>query len=250
MYPHPDPDLDPSQLYEEGECFIAHLGLGEEWGELVEKPTAMMLPDESGSIVEVAAGNLHSLLLGSSGSIWSVGAGWEGPLGHGDMASTAIPRPVVGLSSVRIERIAAGDVHSLALSGTGEVWSWGWGAYGQLGHGATASLTTPRRIEHLPCVVQISAGSSHSLFVCSRGRVHTCGRADDGQCGHGPARGARAAEQPEPELLPRVVEALAGLQVVAARAEGEASYAVVRSGERYAWGAQLGLLPMLHAGHA
>lgn len=145
-----------SALEEEGECFIAHLGLGEEWGMPVERPTAMSLPEGSAPIMEVAAGDMHSLLLDRSGAVWSCGGGWEGPLGHGDPASSAVPRPILALAAVRIDRIAAGGVHSLALSETGQVWSWGWGIYGQLGHGDTRSLSAPRRIEAAPpAVVQV-----------------------------------------------------------------------------------------------
>ena len=55
-----------SSLCEEGETFVAHLGLGEdcEWGEPVPTPTPVAMPEGVlGAPVEVAAGNLHSLVL-------------------------------------------------------------------------------------------------------------------------------------------------------------------------------------------
>jgi len=224
-----------SALEEEGECFIAHLGLGEEWGMPVERPTAMSLPEGSAPIMEVAAGDMHSLLLDRSGAVWSCGGGWEGPLGHGDPASSAVPRPILALAAVRIDRIAAGGVHSLALSETGQVWSWGWGIYGQLGHGDTRSLSAPRRIEAAPpAVVQISAGHAHTLLVCRTGRVYTCGRAEAGQLGHG-GEG--------PQLTPLAVESLAATQVVEAHAQADCCHALGRGGERYAWGAGFERVP-------
>jgi alpha-tubulin suppressor-like RCC1 family protein len=35
----------------------------------------------------------------------------------------------------RIVAVASGWRHSLALDAEGRVYSWGWGSYGQLGHG-------------------------------------------------------------------------------------------------------------------
>lgn len=36
---------------------------------------------------------------------------------------------------IKVKQVACGDVHSCALDATGQVWSWGWGEFGQLGLG-------------------------------------------------------------------------------------------------------------------
>ena len=89
-----------SSLYEEGETFVAHLGLGEdrEWGEPVSTPQPVAC---AGQAVEVGCGALHSLILCADGALLSFGGGWEGVLGHGDQASLSVPRPIAGLSDVR-----------------------------------------------------------------------------------------------------------------------------------------------------
>ena len=86
-----------SQLEEEGEVFVGHLGLGAEWGAAIVSPTPITFPEGLSAVVEVAAGSLHSLLLSDSGGVWSMGAGWEGPLGHGDEASLGVPRLIASL---------------------------------------------------------------------------------------------------------------------------------------------------------
>ena len=57
--------------------------------------------------------------------------------------------------------ISAGQVHSLVTSGkAGEIWSFGRGVFGRLGHGGQDSEAVPRLIEALSgvAVKQVSAG--------------------------------------------------------------------------------------------
>lgn len=147
--------LGSSSLEEEGEVFIAHLGTSFEWGEPIVQAREVLLPENAGACVEVAAGNLHSLFLCEAGAIFSCGGGWEGPLGHGDEGTLAVPRPIAALAHVHVERIAAGAAHSLAVA-SGGLWSWGWSRHGQCGHGEAQSILSPRRVEDLERVVQVS----------------------------------------------------------------------------------------------
>ena len=135
-----------SSLFEEGETFVAHLGLGEdrEWGEPVHTPMPVVTTC-LGPAVEVGCGALHSLILCADGALLSFGGGWEGVLGHGDEASLSVPRPIAGLRDVRVDRVAAGGSHSLALV-AGALWSWGWNRHGQLGHGDSHARHTPCRV--------------------------------------------------------------------------------------------------------
>jgi len=218
-----------SALFEEGENFVAHLGLGNEWGDPVDSPRPVALP--AGTVcVEVAAGSLHSLFLSGAGVVYSVGGGWEGPLGHGDEGSIAVPRPIA--FNVRIESIAAGGAHSLAIDAHGAAWSWGWGRHGQLGHGDERSHNMPLRIAGLGGVVQVAAGAAHSLALCTDGTVCSFGRAADGQCG---TSGGGAAV-----LVPTRVDALAALDVREVRASADTSAALVAAEPAavlYRWGA-------------
>eukprot|EP00966_Prymnesium_polylepis_P257076 5938633-Prymnesium_polylepis.1 len=53
------------------------------------------------------------------------------------------------LRSVRVCAVAAGHIHSLVLDVGGEVYSFGGGRFGQLGHGDTANQPTPQVIKAL-----------------------------------------------------------------------------------------------------
>ena len=44
-------------------------------------------------------------------------------------------------------RVSAGSLHSLAIDGEGNLWSWGSNRYGQLGNGTTTGSNIPIKIE-------------------------------------------------------------------------------------------------------
>ena len=64
-------------------------------------------------------------------------------------------------SAPTVVELAAGNAHSLALDGTGDVWAWGSDGNGQLGDGTTASSeSTPTRVGGLAHVTAIAAGDN------------------------------------------------------------------------------------------
>ena len=99
--------------------------------------------------------------------------------------------------------MSAGEHHSLALTADGAVWSWGWGAFGRLGHGHTQSQLLPKKVEAFAGqrVVAVSAAQYHSLAVTADGAVFTWGEGEHGCLGHG--------EELSNQLLPKKIEAWA-----------------------------------------
>jgi Regulator of chromosome condensation (RCC1) repeat len=53
------------------------------------------------------------------------------------------------ISPKRGVQIAAGGFHAAALTADGEVYTWGRGSHGALGHGGTAKLAIPKRVAAL-----------------------------------------------------------------------------------------------------
>ncbi|RHN70873.1 putative regulator of chromosome condensation 1/beta-lactamase-inhibitor protein II [Medicago truncatula] len=90
-------------------------------------------PDNpSHKIVDVAAGESHTLLLTEDGSVYCWGRGMFGRLGNGSQKDELFPKklnfgnPNGTQDSVKIVGIAAGSYHTLALAEDGSVWCWGY----------------------------------------------------------------------------------------------------------------------------
>ena len=134
----------------------------------------------------------HSLALKSDGTVWAWGWNGFGQLGNGSYESTNPPAAVINLGG--ITALAAGGVHSLALS-NGTVWAWGGNNDGQLGNGSSGNNTNrPIAVIGLSGVTALAAGITHSLAI-SNGQVWAWGGNYYGQLGNGTET---SANQPVP----------------------------------------------------
>lgn len=145
---------------------------------------------------------------GSGVAAWGVGK--RGQLGSGKRQDERLPlRLLGGLGyGIRIVQVSAGGglvrvAHSLLLTSTGRVLSFGSGQYGALGHGFSAGkqlpdVLRPQYVEGLSNVrcICVSAGELHSAAVSTDGDLYTWGDGFCGQTGHGDKR---------PQLVPKQV---------------------------------------------
>lgn len=84
-----------------------------------------------GTIVDVAAGENHSLFLSSSGQVFSCGLNEEGQLGLGHTTNADAPTRVK--LPGRAVAISAGVAHSVAVLDSGLAYAWGRSVEGQVG---------------------------------------------------------------------------------------------------------------------
>jgi alpha-tubulin suppressor-like RCC1 family protein len=127
------------------------------------------------TIVNVAAGQYHSLALDSTGKVWAWGYNLYGQLGDNTTTQRTSPvqvkdPPGTGFLT-GIVAIAAGDNHSLALRNDGVVFAWGYNDSGQLGNGTTSTLAGPLPVQvlQLTGVSSIAARGNHSAALCTYG---------------------------------------------------------------------------------
>ena len=182
-------------------------------------------------VVAVAQGFVHGLAAKSDGTVWAWGDNRAGAMGDGFTSpapfipspGSSTPAQVSGLTG--IVAVAAGYGHSLALSGDGTVWAWGFNGHGQLGDGTAETRTTPVQVSGLTGVVKITAGDVHSIAVTRDGSVWAWGNNAVGQLGDGTTTD---------RLTPVLVSSLGG---VAAVAGGKLhSLALKDDGTVWAWG--------------
>lgn len=179
--------------------------------------------------VRVACGAAHTLALTGSGEVYSFGQGIFGALGSGNMDNNNTPIGIEELWGLGIIQIACGENHSAALSVDGQVFTWGRGKYGQLGHGSVQNEFKPIQVKAVAdqMIVQVICGGNHTMAVNSEGRLFSWGQGHWGQTGLG---------NTQDELIPKQVYALEGAQVIRASAGARHSIAITDGGIIYGWG--------------
>ncbi|CAH0722311.1 unnamed protein product, partial [Brenthis ino] len=183
--------------------------------------------------LHIAGGSKTLFVVSHDGKLFACGEGTNGRLGLGHSNNVSTPRANPYLSHVLVRRVAvhSGGKHALALTADGKVYSWGEGEDGKLGHGNRITLEAPRLIESLSGerVVDIACGSAHSACVTARGHLYTWGLGEYGRLGHG---------DDITQLLPKMVEALAGFRViqVACGSRDAQTLALTACGKVFSWG--------------
>lgn len=137
------------------------------------------------TIVHVAAGLNHSLILSDQSEVFSFGWNAYGQLGQGNRQDLHGPNLILFFDDKHASSCTAGDNHSLVLCEDG-LYSFGWGHYGQLGHGNKSNQTIPKRIQFFTgkTVELYAAGAAHTLVVCSDGQLYSFGDGRSLQLGH------------------------------------------------------------------
>ncbi|EMP24334.1 Alsin [Chelonia mydas] len=90
------------------------------------------------------------------------------------------------MRTVALTPTYSGEADALLPSLRTEVWSWGKGKEGQLGHGDVLPRLQPLCVKSLDSkeVIQLSAGGHHSLALTAKSQVYSWGSNTFGQLGH------------------------------------------------------------------
>eukprot|EP00742_Colponemidia_sp_Colp-10_P007276 GILJ01007823.1.p1 GENE.GILJ01007823.1~~GILJ01007823.1.p1 ORF type:complete len:733 (-),score=141.86 GILJ01007823.1:14-2212(-) len=143
--------------------------------------------DIGGGIVkQLLMGKSHTILLTTSGSVYSWGSNQFGQLGRSlrgkkiDLTPAVIP----GLENRMVVMIAVGANHNFVLTADGAVYGWGANKNGQLGNNKKEDSENPFRIAELDSCTYICAGENSSAAITRGGTVYTWGENSKGQLGH------------------------------------------------------------------
>jgi hypothetical protein len=127
----------------------------------------------------------------SDGTLAAWGYNDEGELGDATTTRSLVPVAVDvsgALAGRKVQSIAAGQYHALALCTDGTLVAWGYNPRGQLGNDSTANSASPVAIGSFgalagKAVKAIQAGASHSLALCSDGTLAAWGLNSQSQLG-------------------------------------------------------------------
>ena len=192
------------------------------------------------TIIQIVAGANHNMVLTSDGAVYTWGWNYHGQLGNNTKtnSNTIVAVQTIGtpLAGKKIVKIAAGQGHSLALTGDGIVYTWGRNDTGQLGNNATTDAMLPVAVTvtgtpmNNKTIVEIASGARHSLAIDSNGKVYAWGHNSSGQLGNNSTVNA---------LTPVAVQAPADkniIQVSGGGWSGASSSALTSNGTVYSWG--------------
>jgi alpha-tubulin suppressor-like RCC1 family protein len=135
----------------------------------------------SSPVIDVSAGERHTLLLTADGVVWGAGSNSYGQLATGDYANRTAFTAIGGPGCIAI---AAGQIHSLAVGPDGTLYSAGANFSGQLGLGeGNMEMARTYWTAVLGPVVSAAGGSDASVAWAADGTLYFAGNSWNGESG-------------------------------------------------------------------
>jgi uncharacterized repeat protein (TIGR02543 family) len=229
------------QLYAWGNNGFGQLGDGT----TVNNSTPTLISFEglqSGETIrDVFAGQYHTFAVTTNGRVYAWGRNDYGQLGDDTTTNRSTPTLISfdgpnGLNDGEtIRNVVADQDHSLAVTTTGRLYTWGRNNSGQLGDDTLVDNSTPTLISFPggETMRNVAAGIEHSLAVTTSGQVYAWGSNLRGQLGK-----TTIVNPKTPNLIsfdgPNGLND--GETVRDVVAGGEYSHAVTTNGRVYSWG--------------
>eukprot|EP00941_MAST-03F_sp_MAST-3F-sp1_P005403 g5403.t1 len=140
-----------------------------------------------GWVKTAACGREHTLVVTRKGAVLACGAGHSYRLGNGKQHELLELQQVKGgLENEIVIMVDGGEAHSACVTQRAEVWTWGFGGSGALGHGTLDSEKFPRKIKHNRLfAATIACGAYHTVVVDEEGDMWSWGDGENGQLGRG-----------------------------------------------------------------
>ncbi|XP_034430867.1 X-linked retinitis pigmentosa GTPase regulator [Hippoglossus hippoglossus] len=174
---------EDGRLFMWGDNSVGQLGLGDE-GSAAEPREV----DVGEAVMWVSCGYHHSAFVTVDGGLYTFGESANGRLGlqTEQLANHTVPQRVQGILG-RVIQVSCGGEHTAALTEE-NVYTFGRGQYGQLGHGTFLfEVDLPKPLEHFSNSSNrhVSCGENHTAVITENGLLYTFGDSRHGKLGSG-----------------------------------------------------------------
>jgi len=135
-------------------------------------------------IKTIACSTSHSICLDFNGNVFTFGRNDYGALGvYSDSNTLQYSHKPLKLQLPSIHQVSCGEYFSVCLSEDGDLYSFGYNDFGQLGHGDTKNYYFPKKIEILKGVEFIECGGCYSICKTFNDDIYSWGANNGGQLG-------------------------------------------------------------------
>jgi len=213
---------DDGDVYSWGANDCGQLGLGHT--KMIDRPTKLTSLQK---ITRIRTGHNHAIALNTFGEIFTWGTNHCGQLGRKSVDNFSIPTRVVVAHEVSFRYVDCNDTACAAISNKGELYTWGSGGNGKLGHGNTRNYDEPELVKEVKDVpfIQVSLGTHHGLALTETKQIYAWGAGHHGELGLGGRRR---------QLKPVALNIREKMSYVLARED--ISFAISATGALYSWG--------------
>ncbi len=119
----------------------------------------------------ISSGYFNTIGIDKNGQVWGWGYNYYGQLGNNSVTSERTPVSILG-SKKTFCNIVSGRYHSTSIDKNGQVWTWGYNNYGQLGDNSVISRLTPVSIQGAKkTFCNITDGFFYSLVIDKNGQM-------------------------------------------------------------------------------
>jgi alpha-tubulin suppressor-like RCC1 family protein len=233
-----------------GEVYAAGYNISGQIGDgtTYNTPTPVALPAASfgdKTLGAISGGAAYTLARMTDGSLYAWGANAYGQVGTGVVNLTNLSgggvTPIIApantpqlLSTGSIAAAVGGGNHSLAVTTSGKLLSWGYNLNGQLGNGTATDATVPTMVPENALIAgknfaYVAANLDASVALTTDGQLFSWGNNASGQLGNG-----ATGNSSSPALVGSLLQ---GKTVAAIAGSSSACYALTTDGQLYAWGA-------------
>mmetsp|Transcript_2438 Transcript_2438/g.3550 ORF Transcript_2438/g.3550 Transcript_2438/m.3550 type:complete len:1010 (-) Transcript_2438:272-3301(-) len=198
------------------------------------------------AVIQISCGGFHTGLVTEQGKVYTWGDGRQGQLGNLESKYNMHPTPhlvddLVHKNRATIVDLSCGQYHTACVSAKGDLYTWGSGKYGQIGHGDKSMKRKPVKVlpnKQIGCYAKVACGDKHTVCLTTSKKVVTFGSGQHGQLGHGgeSQKTKKNAGQGLDELKPRLIADMLDKDVKWIAAGATVTSVVTVEGEMWLWG--------------